>query len=266
MQKNPIPASQSGRADGARPAPSASLFLPMWSRLKRALPPSEARKFLHKQARKEWDTRYGTAIKAAQNWRRAFFGGLAVLGLQALGDIPLGRAVAAKPKAVPHVIEVDRIGVAHYRGPVGESGKGYNMSERSIRQHLRRFVTDLRSISSDRAVITANILEAWEWSTAVGQNLINKYVADKDPYKRAVEERVSVEIQEILALSRDSWRVQWTETRYDPNGGQIDTVAWGGAFRLVFRLSEEGVTDEMLEKNPYGIYVDYFDVQPLQAK
>jgi type IV secretory pathway TrbF-like protein len=248
-------------------AERASAFSPMQllkaARFKKALPPTEARKFLHKQSRKEWDNRLGSAIKAALNWRRAFFGAMAVLGLQALGDIPLGRAVAAKPKAVPHVIEVDRIGVAHYRGPIGESGKVYNMSERSIRQHLKRFVTDLRSVSSDRAVITANILEAWEWSTTVGQNLINKYVADKNPYNRAVEERVSVEVQEILALSRDSWRVQWTETRYDSNGGQIDTVAWGGAFRLVFRLSEDGVTEEMLEKNPYGIYVDYFDVQQL---
>jgi type IV secretory pathway TrbF-like protein len=233
------------------------------ARLKKVPPPSEARMFLHKQARKEWDTRLGTSVMAAANWRRAFFGCLVLLGLAVLSSLSLGRAVIAKPKAVPHVIEIDRIGVAHYRGPVGEQGKAYNMSERSIRQHLKRFVTDLRSVSSDRAIITANILEAWEWSTAVGQNLINKYVADKNPYDRAVEERVSVEVQEILALSRDSWRVQWTETRFDPNGGQIDTIAWGGAFRLVFRLSEDGVTDEMLEKNPYGIYVDYFDVQQL---
>jgi type IV secretion system protein TrbF len=265
MQKVPLAASQTSHAAPARPAAS-SLSLATSARLKKTPPPTEARKFLHKQARKEWDNRLGTQVKAAANWRRAFFGCLAVLSVESLGSIGLARAVIAKPKAVPHVIEVDRIGVAHYRGPVGESGKGYNMSERSIRQHLRRFVTDLRSISSDRAVITANILEAWEWSTPVGQNLINKYVADKNPYNRAVEERVSVEVQEILSLSRDSWRVQWTETRFDPNGGQIDTVAWGGAFRLVFRLSEEGVTDEMLEKNPYGIYVDYFDVQPLQPK
>jgi type IV secretory pathway TrbF-like protein len=222
---------------------------------KRLPPPPEAVLRLYEQGRREWDNRLGSYVKAAHNWRLAFFATLVPL----LVSIALAGYLGAQPKAVPHVIEVDRIGAAHYRGPAGESAKTYAASDRAIRYHLRTFVTELRSVSSDAAIITSNIVEAWNWSTPAAQNIINKHVREKDPYKRSVEERVSVDVQSLLALSRDSWQVDWKETRFDAQGVELDTLTWRGTFRLVFRLTDTGVTEEMLEKNPLGLYIDYFD-------
>src|SRR4051812_30599156 len=122
-------------------------------------PPSEAALRLYQLARREWDDRLGDRVKAAASWRLAFFATLVPL----LASIVTIAYLGAQPKAVPHIIEVDRIGTALYRGPVGAAGKNYTVSDRSIRQHLRRFVMDLRTISSDQAVITANVVEAWAW-------------------------------------------------------------------------------------------------------
>jgi type IV secretory pathway TrbF-like protein len=238
--------------------------------VKKAPPLTPSRKYLRKQAQREWDTRLGTEKRDKSWWRRGCFGLGLIVVLTEINSYRLAKLVEAKPRAIPHIIEIDKIGVAHYRGPVGESAKAANVPDRAIRYHLQKFVTLLRSVSSDGAVIQANLLEAFDWSTRVGQNLINKQLQQKNPIERALEERVSVEVHELLALSRDTWRVQWTETRHDPNGVTIDTTTWGGAFRLVFGLPDDRAKDEeyekLLEKNPASIFIDYFDIQQLQAK
>jgi type IV secretory pathway TrbF-like protein len=259
--KSLLPASPHVSNDAAERA--APLKYP---RVVKAPPPSPARAFLQRQARMEWDTRLGRPVKAAANWRLASFGQTILNIIGAVTISTLATAVVAKPKAIPYVVEIDRIGTAVYHGPAADGAKNFVIPERAIRQQLKRFVTDLRSLSSDPAIITANIVEAAYWATPVGQNLINKFIKDNDPYKRCLQERVSVEIQSVLALSRDSWRVQWKETSFDPSGAQVGSTLWGGAFRLVFRTTEQGVEEEMLEKNLLGLYVDYFDVQQLKAE
>jgi type IV secretion system protein VirB5 len=226
---------------------------------KLTMPPPEAVLNLWKLGREEWDNRLGDRVKAAANWRRAFFGTQLLL----LFTIGLCGYLGAQPKSVPHVIEVDKVGAARYRGPIGDDAKKYTISEQAIRYHLRTFVVELRSISSDPAIIKANLTEALEWSTPAAQSLIAKSLKDHDPFKRSVEERVSVDVQQPLALSRDTWQAEWKETRFDPQGVELDSVSWRGTFRLVFRLTEKGVTEEMLEKNPLGIYIDFFDYRRL---
>jgi type IV secretory pathway TrbF-like protein len=249
-----------------RPADAPTATPRKYPGVVKAPPPSPAHSLLHWQARVEWDTRLGRPVKAAANWRLLAFGLIATNLIAGFTIKTLATAVVAKPKAIPHVVEIDRIGTAIYHGPAADGAKNFVVPERAIRQQLRRFVTDLRSLSSDPAIITANIVEAAYWATPVGQNLINKFIKDKDPYKRSLQERVSVEIQSVLAFSRDSWRVQWKETSFDPNGTKIGESFWGGTFRLVFRTTEEGVEEEMLEKNLLGLYIDYFDVQQVKGE
>ena len=71
----------------------------------------------YRRARQEWDARMGSALVHAKNWRLATFASMAAVLVMAGGMIYLG----ALPKAVPHIIEVDRLGAAVYHGPVGQS-------------------------------------------------------------------------------------------------------------------------------------------------
>ena len=94
------------------------------------------------RARQEWDTRMGSAIVHARNWRLATFVSLGATTFALGGMIYLGRL----PKAVPHVIEVDRLGAATYRGPVGETqlrpvGRRHHVPPAAVhRRHARDLV------------------------------------------------------------------------------------------------------------------------------
>ena len=94
------------------------------------------------RARQEWDARMGGAVVQAKNWRLAAFVSMGAGVLATAGMIYLG----ALPKAVPHIVEVDRLGAATYRGPVGESA--YVPSDAVVVYHLRRFIEDTREISA----------------------------------------------------------------------------------------------------------------------
>ena len=63
--------------------------------------------------------------------------------------------LGAQPKAVPHLVLVDKLGAATYAGPVDRAAlQDFKPPPASFAFHLRRFVSDTREISSDVAVLT----------------------------------------------------------------------------------------------------------------
>src|ERR1035438_8528281 len=123
----------------------------------------------YRRARQEWDARMGSALVHAKNWRQATFASMAAVLLMAGGMIYLG----SLPKAVPHIIEVDRLGAAVYHGPVGQTD--YVPPDAVVSYHLRRFITDTREISSDLAVLKSNWLDAYTLLTPRGGNMLSAF-------------------------------------------------------------------------------------------
>jgi len=109
-----------------------------------------------RRARKEWDDRMGGAVVQARNGRLATLLSLGLVLVSLTGIIYLG----AQPKAVPHIVRVDRIGAPTYLGPIGESAREYRPGETTIKYHLRRFIEETRSISSDPAVVRKSWTDA----------------------------------------------------------------------------------------------------------
>ena len=153
------------------------------------------------RARQEWDARMGNALVHARNWRLATFAALGAVMLALAGMVYLGRL----PKAVPHIIEVDQLGAATYRGPVGQSGADYVPSDATVKYHLQRFIEDTRSISSDAAILKHNWLDAYSLVTTKGGNILTAFVSspDHEPFHRAAAgERVSVEVLSAVRVSQ----------------------------------------------------------------
>ena len=204
------------------------------------------------RARQEWDARMGGLVVQAANWRRATFVLAGLLGVALVGCIVLGTL----PKAVPHIVTIDQLGAATYHGPVGRSVQNFSPSEASLNYHLRRWVEDVRSISSDPAVVKKNWFEAYALTTQTGSNLLNGFVQQKDPFARLGEgERVGIEIASVVRSAGDSWQVDWRETTWNKAGVVLSTVPWRGIFRIVVRPSSK--PDE-LARNPLGFFVDEF--------
>jgi type IV secretion system protein VirB5 len=204
----------------------------------------------YRRARQEWDTRMGSAVVQAKNWRLATFVSLGATTLAIGGVIYLGQL----PKAVPHVIEVDRLGAVSYRGPVGQTD--YVPSDAVITYHLRRFIADTREISSDLAVLKRNWNDAYTLVTARGGNMLSAFVQspENDPFRRAQEERVTVEFLSAVRVSGDTWQVDWRESGWDKNGSPIGSpVVWRAMLRTLLQAPKSA---EAMSRNPIGLYVD----------
>ncbi len=207
----------------------------------------------YKRARQEWDNRMGTAVVSAKNWRLATFGSLGLVGLSIIGLIYLG----SKPKLVPHIVQVDAIGAPTYVGPIGNDDKPYAPSDAVLKYHLRRFLEDTRTVSLDTDVLKRNWLDAYNLVTSRGANMLTAYVSrpENDPFKRAVDERITVEVASMVRITSDTWQIDWRETKWDSAGVARRRSIWRGMFRVVV---EPPRTEEVMSRNPIGLYVDEF--------
>jgi type IV secretion system protein VirB5 len=213
------------------------------------------------RAGQEWDARMGSTLVQARNWRMATFAALGAVTVALVGMVYLGRL----PKAVPHIIEVDHLGAATYRGPVGQAGADYTPSDATVKYHLQRFIEDTRSISSDVAVLKKNWLDAYTLVTPKGGNMLTTYVSqpEHEPFHRAaVGERVGVEILSAVRESQDTWQIDWRESTWDKNGQTVGVPAlWRGMFHISLQTPK---TEEAMTRNPIGLYVDEFHWDTIQ--
>jgi len=212
----------------------------------------------YRRARQEWDRRMGAAVIQARNWRLATLGSLGLVFVSLVGTIYLG----AQPKAVPHIVQVDRIGAATYLGAVGHAARDYKPTEASLKYHLRRFIVATRTVSSDPAVMKRNWLEAYVLITQNAANQLNGYAQQADPFKRAERERVSADVANIVQLSSDTWQADWVEKTWDKSGNVTDQSIWRVTFRVLVRTPE---TEEQMAANPIGLFIDEFHWSKVQG-
>jgi type IV secretory pathway TrbF-like protein len=213
----------------------------------------------YRRARQEWDARMGSAVVAAKNWRLACFASLGLTLVSLGGMIFLG----AKPKAVPHIIQIDAIGAPTYLGPVGQTASQYVPSDATIKYHLRRFLEDTRTLSTDAAVLKKNWLDAYNLVTPRGANMLSAYVSkpENDPFKRAANERVTTEVAAMVRVSADTWQIDWRETAWDKGGVPGPSAVWRGMFRVFIETPH---TEDAMTKNPIGLYIDEFHWDKVQ--
>lgn len=212
----------------------------------------------YRKARQEWDRRMGTAVVQARNWRLATLLALGVVLVAVVGIIYLG----AQPKAIPHIVQVDRMGAPTYLGPVGQSLREYKPSDASLKYHLRRFISSTRSISSDPAVMKRNWIDAYTLITQNAANHLNAYAQETDPFKRREQERITVDVASIVQLSADTWQADWIEKAWDKAGSEIGSSVWRGTFRVIVRTPE---SEEQLASNPIGLFIDEFHWSKVQT-
>ena len=83
---------------------------------------------------------------------------------------------------------------------------------------------------------------------------MNEHFSSKewDPFNRAKDYTVSVELSLILPLSNNSYRVEWTEIERDRSGQVLNRPEYQA--NLTLRQSEQLSGQEMIE-NPLGLYV-----------
>ena len=199
----------------------------------------------YQKAAQVWDERIGAARVQAKNWRLMAFGCLVLAAGLAGGLI----WQAARGTITPWVVQVDRLGQAQAVGPANAF---YQPTDPQIAFHLARFIEDVRGLPTDAIVLRQDWLRAYEFTTDRGAAALNDYARANDPFAKLGKLQTSVEISSVIRASPESFRVAWTERRFD-NGQLAASERWTAILSVVIEPPRDA---DRLRKNPLGVYVN----------
>jgi type IV secretion system protein VirB5 len=191
-----------------------------------------------------WDDRIGSARVQARNWRLIAFGNLFLAAGLAAGLL----WQAARGTVTPWVVEIDKLGQAQV---LSAAVADYRPTDPQIAWHLARFVENVRSMPADPVIVRQNWLAAYDYVTDKGAVALNDHARANDPFSRVGKIQVAVEISSVIRASNDSFRVAWTERRYE-NAGLAATERWTAILTVVIDPPRDA---EKLRKNPLGVFV-----------
>ena len=198
----------------------------------------------YQRAGQAWDERIGSARVQARNWRLACFGALGLSTLLASGII----WQASRGTITPWIVQVDRIGAAQAVAPADAA---YRPSDPQIAFHLARFIENVRSIPADPVVLRQNWLRGYDFTTARGALALNDYARNNDPFAQVGKLQVAVDVSSVIRASDDSFRIAWTERRYQ-DGSLAATERWSAIVTVAIQSPR---TPDALRKNPLGVFV-----------
>ena len=199
----------------------------------------------YQRAGQVWDDRIGSARVQAKNWRLAFFGTLFLSGGLTAGIV----WQSARGTVTPWVVQVDKLGQSQAVAPAIAD---YRPTDPQIAWHLARFIQEVRGIPADPVVLRQNWLEAYNYVTDKGALALNDYARTNDPFSKIGKTQVSIDVASVIRASGDSFRVAWSERRYD-NGQLAATERWTAILTIVVEVPRDV---DRLRKNPLGIYVN----------
>jgi len=199
----------------------------------------------YQKAGQVWDDRIGSARVQARNWRLMAFGCLLLAAGLAGGLV----WQAARGTITPWVVQVDRFGQAQAVAPADAS---YRLTDPQIAFHLARFIEDVRGLPADAVVLRQGWLRAYEFTTDRGAAALNDYARRNDPFAKLGKSQISVEVSSVIRASPESFRVAWTERRFE-SGQLVATERWTAILTIVIETPRDA---DRLRKNPLGVFVN----------
>jgi type IV secretion system protein VirB5 len=198
----------------------------------------------YQKAAQAWDERIGSARVQAYNWRLIAFGNLFLAGGLAVALV----WQAARGTVVPWVVQIDKLGEAQAVAPAVAD---YKPTDPQIAWHLARFIENVRAIPSDPIIVHQNWLKAYDFVTDKGALALNDYARANDPFAKIGQIQVAVDVSSVIRASEDSFRIAWTERRYE-NASLAATERWTAILTTVVQPPRDA---ERLRKNPLGLFV-----------
>ncbi len=202
-------------------------------------------------ARNEWNERYGSYVKAAAAWRVV---GIAGMTMAVIG---FGYALyqSTQVRLIPYIVEVDKLGTAVNAGFPQQIEYA---DPRVVRATLGSFVSNFRSVTPDAVVQkqyidrTYGLLRTSDPAT----EKVNAWFRSNSPFEKAKTATVAIAVSNIVALSNQSYQIDWTEFERDRRGKETATRRFRGIATVTLTPpQDEGV----IQINPIGLYLRDFD-------
>ncbi len=202
-------------------------------------------------ARQEWNERYGSYVKAAAAWR--------IVGITGMALAVIGTSYAlyqsTQVKLVPYIIEVDKLGSAVTAGFPQQIEYA---DARVVRATLAGFVSNFRSVSPDTAVQKQYIDRTYALLRTAdpATEKINAWFRANSPFNKARTATVSVEVSNVVALSNQSYQIDWAEMERDRRGKELSTRRFRGVATVTLTPPQD---EQTIRLNPIGLYLRDFD-------
>lgn len=202
-------------------------------------------------ARQEWNERYGSYVRAAWAWR--------TVGIIALAMAVVSSSYAlyqsTQVKLVPYIVEVDKLGTAVSGGYPQQIEYA---DPRVVRATLGNFISAFRSVTPDTVVQKRYIDRTYAMlrTSDAATEKVNGWFRSNSPFEKAKGATVAVEVNNIVALSPQSWQIDWTEFERDRQGKELAARRFRGIATVTLTPpQDEGV----IRLNPIGLYLKDFD-------
>ncbi|MBZ9994099.1 conjugal transfer protein TrbF [Mesorhizobium sp. BH1-1-4] len=202
-------------------------------------------------ARQEWNERYGSYVKAASAWR--------IVGITGMTMAVIGFSYAlyqaSQVKLVPYIVEVDKLGAAAVAGYPQQIEYA---DPRVVRATLGGFITSFRSITPDAVVQKQYIDRTYALlrTSDPATEKINSWFRGNSPFEKARSATVAIEVNNVVALSNQSYQVDWTEFERDRKGKETATRRFRGIATVTLTPPQD---EEIIRLNPIGLYLRDFD-------
>lgn len=198
----------------------------------------------YQRAGQAWDDRIGAARVQAFHWRLVALGLLALSAGLTAGLVTL----SLRGGVTPWVVEVDKLGEPRLVAPAVQ---GAQASDAVIAWSLARFISDVRTVSSDPVLMRQAWLRAYDFTTPEGAAALSDYARRADPFSQVGKSQTTVAVSSVVRASPRSFRVAWTEQRFEA-GQLVATERWTAILTVDLKPPQ---TAESLRANPLGVLV-----------
>ncbi len=158
-------------------------------------------------------------------------------------------------KLVPYLVEVDKLGSAVNAGFPAQIEYA---DPRVVRAVLAGFVTNFRSVTPDAVVQKQYIDRVYAMlrTTDPSTEKVNGWFRSASPFEKAKTATVSVEVNNVVPLSTQSFQIDWTEYERDRKGKEVATRRFRGVATVVLIPPQD---EAVIRLNPIGLYLKDFD-------
>ena len=205
-------------------------------------------------AKQEWDTRMGSTVTQAKNWRLAFFLMLLIVGVTVSALI----YKLFTSNIEVHIVEIFENGTTKYAGRAGKNWNEYKPTDVQKIDSIQEFLDYTRTVSIDPAINKKNWLKAYNYLTARASKKLSEYVNQpgNNPFERSKKVRVALDdFTNVSQISENTWQVDWIETTWTLKGDSLGSQKWRANFTLS-RIAPKNEKD--IQKNHLGIFINDF--------
>lgn len=201
---------------------------------------------------KEYDRIIGLQNKENRTWRIIAVASLSFLFLSLI----LLLYAIKLPKTIPMVITVSEYGEAKYVGNVSKmSYSNMKVPDIAIQYQIKRFVTNMNTITSDAQVMRQNIRDCYNMLSGDAGLKLSNILKNDNPFDKFGDIKQSILLESILQLSPQSYQVDYIQSKITMTGVVTDRTRYRGIISIALLEPPE---DKKIE-NPLGIYISDFD-------